>query len=63
MSESVRCPSVNDARQRRIHEKLIELANLRRLLARHTSSCDKQGKRAQRATELIEELRALGHPL
>lgn len=63
MSESVRSPPVWDACHQRIHTKLVELANLRRLLARHTSSFDKQGKRSQRAAKLIEELRALGHQL
>ena len=46
-----------------VNAKLKELASLRAALARYHSNGDKRARRYERANQLIEELRALGHPL
>lgn len=50
-------------RQTTVNAKLKELALLRAALARYHPNDAKQARRYERASQLIEELRELGHPL
>lgn len=59
--DAERFPEV--VRQATVNAKLKELAALRDALARYHPNYAKQSRRHERASQLVEELRQLGHLL